>query len=75
METGAFARRLVDEASKGGGWLLFWRSWLGRPDWVLVRGTVECGVLDLVARRVARSISRLEAVRAFFELEAMVKGG
>lgn len=32
METSAFARRLVDEASKGEV-APFWRSWLGRPDW------------------------------------------
>lgn len=32
METSAFARRLVDEASKGEV-APFWRSWFGRPDW------------------------------------------
>ena len=37
METGAFARRLVDEASKGEV-APFWRSWLGRPDWVWCGG-------------------------------------
>lgn len=32
METSEFARRLVDEASKGEV-APFWRSWFGRPDW------------------------------------------
>lgn len=37
METSAFAKRLVDEASKGEV-APFWRSWLGRPDWVWCGG-------------------------------------
>lgn len=32
METSAFAKRLVDEASKGEV-APIWRSWFGRPDW------------------------------------------
>ena len=37
METGAFARRLVDEVGKGEV-ATFWRSWFGRPDWVWCGG-------------------------------------
>ena len=73
METSAFARRLVDEASKGEV-APFCGSWLGRPDWAwcggqssLVYWTSWLGEwpFDLGAWRESGLV----------ELEAMVKAG